>query len=254
MPTRLSDYSPAQCSRVYRCVTLEIAGLLEAETRTAPISTLAIQRVFRLPHLLIVAGVEFARDFAACCREKAANCPGRPLPDPWGSEAEAEMLAAVGAALGLIREGVVRNWGFPRKDAGTLADIALAELRQWIAEEFEDGRDASWLVGKPQDVFPAGAVAEGDAQCQSPGRAGKGRAKKRGLTTEERLTELMATAEGRERVLAAGSASGIARLIERSRASVKESPVWKKSVLPLLESARCYAKLARQERDAHRRY
>lgn len=254
MASRLSDYS-SECQRnLLRSVWLEVVSKADAETAVAPSSAISIQRVFRLPHQLILAWIDFAGGFAAACLEKAAVFPGRPLPDPWSTESEDALVAAVIRTLSDIRDRVTANWHMPPREAAILADIAGSELCQWVREAFEDGRDAfSRAVLQQGAAAPRIAPAEDSEGCH-PAPPVKRQSQRRGASTDERLAALVASPEGRAQVIAAGSARNVGKLIGRSHATVVESVVWKTRISPLLESSRVNARLARQEYDAGRRY
>jgi len=238
----LASFSSTNRRAVYDCQTLRVVAEVDAALRNPPASPLAIQRVFRLPYLLVDAGEDFARRYAEECAAKMARFPGRPIPDPWDAEAEFELGAAVARAGRLIRDRVIAQWGFPARDADILAAIAFSELRDWIAQVFEDRRDRFWLAASsPAEPAPSPQPA-------------KPRRKQRGETTDERLGELLKTDDGRHALLAAKNMTAVGRLIGRSHGAVGGSPVWKKQIKPLRDAGRAYARAARQELDAERRY
>jgi hypothetical protein len=237
----LADFSPAKRRQLYDCVTLQVMCEVEDALRSPPSSPLTIQRVYRLPHALIAAGEDLAHSYTAACDATAAAFPGRPVPDPWGEGAEGEMVAALARAEQLIERRVVAQWGVPAGEAAVLASIAFAELRDWVAHVFEEGRNARWTA-------PPGDVSQPNIARAKPRRV------LRGKTTDERLLELVGTDEGRHAALAARNMTAVGRLIDRSHGAVGASPVWKKQIKPLRDAGRAYAMAARQERDAERRY
>ncbi len=253
MANRLSDYS-SECHRnLLRYHGLEVVSRADAETAVPPSSIISLQRVFRLPHLIILAGIEFARDYAAACLEKAKEFPGRPLPDPWSIESERALVAAVLGALSGVRYRVTTNWDIPPREAAILADIARGELYQWISDAFEAGRDAFYGAVSPQNTATSCIGSTDRSDERHPASPVKRRKKRRGNKTDERLAELMASREGREQILAAGGARELGKLIDRSPAAVVGSPVWQKEISPLIETCRANSQLARREWDARRR-
>jgi hypothetical protein len=238
----LASFSSTNRRAVYDCQTLRVVAEGDAALRQPPASPLEIQRVFRLPYLLVDAGEDFARRYAEECAAKMARFPGRPVPDPWDAEAEFELAVAVARAGRLIRDRVIAQWGFPPRDADILAAIAFSELRYWIAEVFEGGRDRFWIA------------ASGPAEPAAATEPAKPQRKQRGETTDERLRELLKTDDGRRELLAAENLTAVGRLIDRSHAAVGASTVWKTAVKPLRDASRAYARAARQELDAERRY
>lgn len=254
MASRLSEYS-SECHRsLLRSVGLEVVSRADAETAVAPSSAISIQRVFRLPHLMILAGIDFARGFAAACLEKATEYPGRQLPDPWSAESEHALVAAVIRTLSAVRDRVAANWHIPPREAAILADIARGELCHWVSDAFEDGRDSFARAVLQQGAAAARVASTEDSEGCHPAPPVKRKSQRRGATTDERLTALMATPEGRAQVIAAGGATKVGKLIGRSHGAVVGSAVWKKRINPLLESSRANAQLARQEWDAGRRH
>lgn len=75
----------------------------------------------------------------------------------------------------------------------------------------------------------------------------------RGKTTTERLRELWSTEVGALRILRAGSAEKIGKLIGRAKSSVVEAgPIWDDEIKPQLQSLRSFNALQREEERQRR--
>lgn len=142
MAAPLSQFSDIQLTEVYRYISLEIICAAEAETAAAPPSPLRVQRLFRSPYLLIEAVADFNQRHAAACIEKWRTIPTAECGDPWDSASERRLEAEVVATMRSITRLAIERWNVIPRTAAILADIASRELRQWIREEYEIGRDA----------------------------------------------------------------------------------------------------------------
>lgn len=142
MAGMLSQFSDVQLTEVYRYTTLEIICAADTETAAAPASPLRVQRLFRSPYLLIEAMTDFNRRHAAACIEKQRTIPTAECGDPWDSVGEQRLEAELLAAMRLITHLVIERWNGMPREATILADMASCELRQWLREEYEIGRDA----------------------------------------------------------------------------------------------------------------
>lgn len=142
MAGMLSKFSDVQLAGVYRSIGLEVRCAAEVETAAAPTSTLRVQRLFRSPYLLIEAVVDFNRRHSAACIEKLKGIPAAECGDPWDLVGQRQLEVGVLAAMRSITRLAVGRWNVLPRDATILADIASCELRQWIREEYEAGRDA----------------------------------------------------------------------------------------------------------------
>jgi hypothetical protein len=180
--------------------------------------------------------------------------PGRQLPDPWSTESEHALVAAVTRTLSAVRDRATANWHIPPRQAAILTDIARVELCQWVRDAFEDGRDAFSRAVLQQGTAATPIESTENSEGCPPAPTQKRNIQRRGATTDERLAALMASPDGRAQILAAGGATNVGKLIGRSHAAVVGSVVWKKRINPLLESSRANAQLARQEWEAGRRH
>lgn len=142
MAGMLSQFSDVQLAKVYRYTALEIICAAEAETAAPPASTLRVQRLFRLPYLFIEAVTDFNRRHSAACIEKRGAIPTAECGDPWDAVGERRLEAEVLAAMQSITRLAIDGWDVLPRHGTIFADIAACELRQWIREEYENGRDA----------------------------------------------------------------------------------------------------------------
>lgn len=162
MAGMISQFSDVQLADVYRYTTLQIICAAEAETAAAPASPLRVQRLFRSPHLLIEAVTDFNGRHASACIEKRKRVPTAECGDPWDSVGEQRLESETLAVMRSITRLVTERWNATPRDAAILADIAACELRQWIHEEYESGRDAH-LRALASLRFAQTPTAPGDA-------------------------------------------------------------------------------------------
>lgn len=160
MAGMLSQFSDIQRVAAYRCTTLEISCEARAETLNPYKSPLRIQRLFRLPYRLIEVVADFNRRHAAACVEKLNVIPIAGCSDPWSSDGERRLEEQVLAAVQMIKQLTIERWSVSPTHAAIFADIAADELRQWIREEYEAGRDAHLqaiaLLSRPKSLPVAG--------------------------------------------------------------------------------------------------
>jgi hypothetical protein len=247
MAEMLSQFSDVQLTEVYRNTTLEIICAARAETASPPASTLRVQRLFRSPYLLIEAVADFNRRHAAACIEKRKAIPAAECGDPWQASGERQLEAAVSSAVRSITRLVVERWNVPHHNAAILADIAACELRQWIREEYEVGRDAHCLaIASLHGTQMASARAsDSPSTTNAPRPAGN---RSRGLTTPERLEQWWSDPEKKMRLLAARGAKGVGLLIGRSKTQViKAGRIWDEVIRPELAARRSLASYHRNE-------
>jgi len=259
MAGMLSQFSDVQLAEVYRYTTFEIVCAAQAETAAPPASALRAQRLFRLPYLLIEAVVDFNQRHSAACIEKRRMIPTAECGDPWDSVSERRLEAEVLAAMRSITRLVVERWNAIPREAGILADIASCELRQWIREEYEIGRDTHCLAiaslhGMPTATGHTPGKQAADLSCSTPSSTSVPRTngkQSRGPTTAEILHRWYSEPRKRGQLLAAGSAKGIGFLIGKSKSQViGAGPIWDDKIKPALAGQRSYARMERSN-DRH---
>jgi hypothetical protein len=259
MAGMLSQFSDVQLSELYRFTTFEVICAARAETAAAPTSTLRIQRLFRSPYVLIEAVTDFNRLHAAACVEKRRTIPTAECGDPWDSVSERRLEAEVLAAMRSIARLVTERWNAIPRTAAVLADIAFCELRQWIREEYEIGRDAhcaaiASLRGMQAATGHTPSAQAADLPSSIPAATNVPRTSKkqsRGPTAAEILHRWYSDPRKKPQLLAAGSAEGIGRLIGKSKSQViGAGPVWDDKIKPALAGQRTYARMERSS-DRH---
>lgn len=259
MAGMLSQFSDVQLADVYRYTTLQIICAAEAETAAAPASTLRVQRLFRSPYLLIDAVTDFNRRHAAACVEKRRTIPTVECGDPWDSVGERRLEAEVLAAMRSITRLVVERWNAIPREAAILGDIASCELRQWIREEYEIGRDTHCLAiaslhGMPTATGHTPGKQAADLSCSTPSSTSVPRTNEkqsRGPTAAEILHRWFSDPRKKPQLLAAGSAEKIGILIGKCKSQViGAGPIWDDKIKPALAGQRAYARMERST-DRH---
>lgn len=247
MAGMLSQFSDIQRSDVHRYTTLRVICEAQAETASPPASTLRIQRLFRLPYLLIETVADFNRRHSAACIEKLTVLPAAECGDPWDLVGERQLELEVLAAMRSITRLAIEGWNVPPRHAAIFADIAARELRQRIREEYEIGRDAhlqaiASLHGMQTTIERASG---GPPSTNAPVPIGK---RSRGLTTAERLQQAWSDPEKKHRMLSAGGAKGVGLLIGRSKSQViNAGRIWSDVIRPALASQRSLIRYHRDE-------
>lgn len=185
-----AEFSDIRRKQVYQRTTLQAICDADAETAQPPASTLRIQRLFRLPYLLIEAVVDFNHRHSSACVEKLTNIPAAEGGDPWDAAGERELEARVMFTMQAIQRLVVERWSMPPRHAAIYADIAADELRQWIREEYENGRDTHFQAIAPlhRAQMPA-----------SPGNARPATKRKRRSNQKVPIDEILGYLETRTR-------------------------------------------------------
>ena len=251
MSQKLSDFSPAKIYATYRCIGLEITVHAQGETAHPPASPDAFPKIFRTPHQLIDEIVVFKTRHAQACVDRLSAMPGIAVPDPWDQAAEDQLVEHIRAVVGRIRKIVDRKWPveFPLVDI--VQERAEQELRQRISEEFEAGRIAYWAAKNGHMPAATGYELQGASANASAQDRPRSKARKpRGKTAAELLQEWWSDADKRERLLNAGSADRIARLIGKSETAVKEAgPIWTSKIAPALKSCRIVAVAVRHDEE-----
>lgn len=254
MAGMLSQFSDVQLADLYRYTTLEIICVAEAETAAPPAFTLRVQRLFRSPHLLIDAVTDFNRRYAAACIEKRRTIPTAECGDPWDSVGEQRLEAEVLAVMRSITRLVVERWNGVPREAAILADIAFCELRQWIREEYEIGRDTHCLAiaslhGTPTATGHTPGTQAADLTSSTPSSTSVPRTNEkqsRGPTTAEILHRWYSDPMKKPQLLAAGSAAKIGILIGKCKSQViGAGPIWDDKIKPALAGQRAYARMER---------
>lgn len=255
MAGMLSQFSDVQLADVYRYTTLQIICAAEAETAAAPASALRVQRLFRCPYLLIEAVTDFNGRHAAACIEKRKRVPTAECGDPWGSVGEQRLESETLAVMRSITRLVTERWNAIPREAAILAYIAACELRQWIREEYEIGRDTHAQAITSLRREQAGACRDSEtlilaipSASESPSTNAQQTSGKRprGPTAASLLHQWYSDKAKRSQLLAAGSAAGIALLIGKSKSQVVTAgPIWRDQIKPKLAGQRSYARLDR---------
>lgn len=259
MAGMLSQFSDVQLAEVYRRTTLEVICSAGAETAAAPTSTLSVQRLFRSPYLLVEAATDFNRRHAAACVEKRKTIPTAECGDPWDSASERRLEAEVLATMQSITRLAVDRWGVPARHATIFADIAACELRQWIREEYEIGRDTHCLaIASLHGTSTAAGHTPGTQAANLPPSTQSSRVvpqtnekQSRGPTAAEILHRWYSDPRKKPQLLAAGSAEGVGNLIGKSKSAViGAGPIWDDKIKPALAGQRAYARIERSN-DRH---
>jgi hypothetical protein len=254
MAGMLSQFSDVRLAELYRFTTFEVLCAARDETAAPPTSPLRVLRLFRSPYLLIEAVTDFNRRHAAACVEKRRTIPTAECGDPWDSASERRLDAEVLAAMRSITRLVVERWNVIPRKAAILADIASFELRQWIREEYEIGRDAhcaaiASLHGMQTATGHTPSAQAADLSSSIPASTTVPRTNKkqsRGPTASEILHSWYSDPQKRPQLLSAGSAEGIGRLIGKSKSQViGAGPVWDDKIKPALAGQRAYARMER---------
>jgi hypothetical protein len=116
-----------------------------------------------------------------------------------------------------------------------------------------DAIDASLAVLDIAQTWPQ-PVADADAAPPASGQTpAKTKPKLRGEPAAERLRQMWIDLEGKKKILAAGNAEGVARLIGRSKTAVVEAgPIWDDKIAPALKAQRDLVRYHREEEKLDR--
>lgn len=243
----LADFSDSVWDACCRCVAIEIVG--EAERAVlGPLSVQAVEAFFSLPRRLLDETSRFAEEHAEVCLAVRQEIPGMPIPEPWSWDRQQQVVALIDRLQQALKGLAQQHWGLTPTEAGFLAYEQGSRIKRATAARWEQGLREYYLAQRSHgEENPGRAVPKTKAKPARPRRA---RGKQ---TTEQILRQKLSTHEGRNELLAAGSARHIAIAIGRSESSVKMSEAWRSDVHPLLDSAKSMAKMARMEWDERRR-
>ncbi len=188
MSQKLSDFSPANISAIYRYIGLEITVDAQRWTDRPPASPDDYPKILRTPHRLIDEIVDFKTRHAQACVDRLAAMPGIAVPDPWDQAAEDQLVEHIRAVVGRIRKRIDCTWPVPFPLVDIVQERAEQELRQRISEEFEAGRIAYWAAknGHTQAAFSNALAAGGNL----PGVAAKKKRSTRKIPVDQCLGRL----------------------------------------------------------------
>ena len=249
MGKRLSDYCDVAWDAVLTVACLDAVTAATKITSAPPMSVEERIGVFRLPRSVIAEATDFTERYAAACLEARKDFPAMPIPDPWDRQRLASVDAGIRRCIDRIVRLAEQNWGLSSQESAVSRSAAKMEVLSDLADRWELGQRAYHQDLQNCHTATSPPIASPDATSKP--QRGKRRRKRHG-TTDERLKDLVSSEDGRRSILAAGTSERIGELIDRSHAAVAGSPVWKKTIKPLLDTLKAEKKYARFELEERR--
>lgn len=170
----------------------------------------------------------------------ALQLPGVPL------RLEGGDIYRVGAGGITINETAVSSAAAgPSGDPFAPLILTAGPTRYW---KLMDAVEASLAVLDIAQTWPQPEAEAGATPPASGKTPDKTKPKRRGEPAAEQLRQMWADPEGREKILAAGSAERIGLLIGRGKTAVVEAgPIWDDKIAPALKAQRDLARYHREE-------